>query len=54
MTTDPDVLDGFVEELRRPKMAIVVETAELYSHCAKAFRRGQVWQPDAWATFSTP
>ena len=52
MTTDPDVLDGFVEELRRPKMAIVVETAELYSHCAKAFRRGQVWQPDAWATFS--
>ena len=49
ITTDPDLLAGFTHELRTPKLAIVVETAEVYGHCAKAFRRGGVWQPDRWA-----
>lgn len=50
LTTDSSILDGFTAELRRPKLAIVVETAELYGHCAKAFRRSQMWQPDTWDT----
>jgi PPOX class probable FMN-dependent enzyme len=50
LTTDSRILDGFTAELRRPKLAIVVETAELYAHCAKAFRRSQMWQPDTWGT----
>ena len=49
LSTDPDLLAGFTGELRAPKMAIVIETAEIYGHCAKAFRRGVVWQPEAWA-----
>ena len=49
VTTDASILDGFTVELRRPKAAIVVEVAELYSHCAKSFRRGKVWQPESWA-----
>jgi PPOX class probable FMN-dependent enzyme len=49
VTTDAAILDGFTVELRRPKTAIVVEVAELYSHCAKSFRRGKVWQPESWA-----
>lgn len=49
ITVDPDILDGFTKELRPPKAAIVIETAEIYGHCAKAFRRGKVWDPDAWA-----
>lgn len=48
LTTDPDLLAGFTQELRTPKLAIVVETAEVYGHCAKAFRRGRMWQPDRW------
>jgi PPOX class probable FMN-dependent enzyme len=48
LTTDPDLLAGFTKELRTPKMALVIETAEIYGHCAKAFRRGAVWQPAAW------
>jgi PPOX class probable FMN-dependent enzyme len=48
LTTDPDVLSGFTKELRPPKLALVVETAEVFGHCAKAFRRGQVWSPDTW------
>jgi len=53
VTTDPGILAGFTEELRTPKAAIVIETAEIYGHCAKAFRRAQVWDPDAWAAFAT-
>ncbi len=49
LTTDAAILDGFTVELRRPKSAIVVEVAEVYSHCAKSFRRGKVWQPESWA-----
>jgi PPOX class probable FMN-dependent enzyme len=48
LTNDAQVLDGFTTELRRPKLAIVVEVAELYGHCAKAFRRGKVWDTAAW------
>ena len=50
LTTDSRILDGFTAELRRPKLAIVVETAELFVHCAKAFRRSQMWLPDTWGT----
>jgi len=49
ITTDAEILAGFTKELRPPKAAIVVETAEIYGHCAKAFRRGKVWDPEAWA-----
>jgi PPOX class probable FMN-dependent enzyme len=52
VTTDASILDGFTVELRRPKSAIVVEVAELYSHCAKSFRRGKVWHPESWADFA--
>lgn len=49
ITTDPDLLAGFTKELRTPKAAIVIETAEIYGHCAKAFRRGKVWDPSSWS-----
>jgi PPOX class probable FMN-dependent enzyme len=49
ITTDPEILSGFTKELRPPKAAIVIETAEIYGHCAKAFRRGKVWDQSAWA-----
>ena len=48
LTTDDDVLDLFVEELRRPTLAIVIEIEHVFNHCAKSFRRGQVWQPESW------
>ncbi len=52
LTTDPELLAGFTNELRPPKLAIVVETTEIYGHCAKAFRRGMMWQPDKWSEFA--
>jgi predicted pyridoxine 5'-phosphate oxidase superfamily flavin-nucleotide-binding protein len=52
LTTDADLLAGFTKELRTPKMAIVVEVAEAFGHCAKAFRRGHMWHPDEWVRFA--
>lgn len=48
VSTDPELLDGFTAELRRPKTAVVVDVDEVFIHCAKAFRRGEVWDPDSW------
>ncbi len=48
VTTDPAVLDLWSDELRRPTTAIVVRTDEVFMHCAKAFRRGRVWDPTSW------
>ena len=53
ITTDPELLAGFTNELRPPKAAIVVETAEIYGHCAKAFRRAKLWDPSSWEMLSS-
>lgn len=44
VTTDPRVLGAFPRELRTPVSAIVVETRELFLHCAKALRRSGIWE----------
>ncbi len=48
VTTDDGVLDRWTDELRRPTTAIVIRTDEVFMHCAKAFRRGNVWNPSSW------
>ncbi len=48
LTTAPEILELWAEEVRTPKVAVVIEVAAAFLHCAKAFRRGQVWQPDSW------
>jgi PPOX class probable FMN-dependent enzyme len=48
ITTDPSVLDLVTDDVRRPTTAIGVTVREAYIHCAKAFRRGGIWQPEAW------
>lgn len=52
LTTAGGVLDRTHPALRRPKMALVVEAEEVFAHCAKAFRRGRVWQPESWAALA--
>ena len=32
----------------RPVLAMVVEIDQIFSHCAKAFMRSQLWHPEAW------
>lgn len=45
---DPAVLDACEVEGKRPRVVVGVEVTEAYIHCAKAFRRAAVWQPDGW------
>jgi PPOX class probable FMN-dependent enzyme len=53
LTTDPELLDRWDGIIRRPKMAIVVTIDDVFLHCAKAFRRGEVWNPDSWERYTS-
>ncbi|MGB8860148.1 MAG: MSMEG_1061 family FMN-dependent PPOX-type flavoprotein [Ilumatobacteraceae bacterium] len=48
VTTDPDVLAEF-ELPKPPKTALVLQVATTFVHCAKAFLRSGMWQPEVWA-----
>jgi uncharacterized protein len=48
VSTDADLLGSFLPAMRTPKVALVVRAHEVFIHCAKAFRRGRVWDPAAW------
>ena len=51
ITTDPRILASF-ELPRMPKSAIGVTVEATYIHCAKAFRRGGMWDPNVWAALA--
>ena len=53
ITTDPAVLDACAVKDRRPKAAIGVTVTQQYMHCAKAFRRSELWNPQTWPDRST-
>jgi PPOX class probable FMN-dependent enzyme len=40
--------DAMVVKGHRPILALVVEVEEVFHHCAKAFLRSALWQPDTW------
>lgn len=46
LVNDPEILGEMRVEDRVPKLAIVVRVTEVFMHCAKAFRRSQLWNPD--------
>jgi uncharacterized protein len=55
ITIDPDLLGLCTEPTSdgrtptTPKAAVGVQITDVFIHCAKAFRRGGVWNPDSWA-----
>jgi hypothetical protein len=38
----------------RPRLALLVEVEEVFTHCAKAFLRANLWKPEAWPTDDLP
>ncbi len=46
ITTDPELLAMMAVKDRAPKIAIVVTIDEVFLHCAKAFRRSKLWDPE--------
>ncbi|MGW3999727.1 pyridoxamine 5'-phosphate oxidase family protein [Amycolatopsis sp. NPDC004772] len=53
LVADEPFFDELVVQGKRPKLAVVVEVEELYMHCAKAFLRSSLWQPETWPDRST-
>ena len=43
ITRDPELLASLVVQDRVPTVAIVVTVEEVFLHCAKAFRRSELW-----------
>ena len=43
---DPELLAGSVVEGKTPKLALLVEIDEVFTHCSKAFLRSQLWDPE--------
>ncbi|MEP5153933.1 pyridoxamine 5'-phosphate oxidase family protein [Planktotalea sp.] len=46
LTRDPDLLEQLSVHERAPRLAIVVKVDTVFIHCAKAFRRSKLWDPE--------
>ncbi|GAB0118193.1 pyridoxamine 5'-phosphate oxidase family protein [Acidisoma sp. 7E03] len=53
ISTEPDLLDRFIVQGKRPKTVILVTIETTYFHCAKAFVRSALWDPDRFVARST-
>ena len=47
ITRDPDLLALFAVKDRLPLTEIAVHVEEVFLHCAKAFRRSKLWDPES-------
>lgn len=48
ITRDPGLLQRMEMDGRLPKVAIVVEIDEVFTHCARSFLRSKLWDPASW------
>lgn len=48
LVSDADFFEALVVKGHHPILALVVEIEEVFYHCAKAFMRSQLWQPETW------
>ncbi len=48
ISRDPELLEKNSVNGRAPLFGILVEVEECYIHCAKAFIRSKLWDPDSW------
>ena len=46
ITDDESLLDDMAVKGKAPKLAIIVNVEEAFVHCAKAFRRSSLWDPE--------
>jgi PPOX class probable FMN-dependent enzyme len=47
-------LDQMIVKGNRPTLALVVEIEQVFFHCAKAFLRSSMWQPETWNPDAMP
>ena len=46
IVNDPELLAGSEVEGRTPKLALLIEIDEVFTHCSKAFLRSHLWDPE--------
>lgn len=46
LVVDPELLEAMSINGRSPKVAIVIKVTSVFMHCAKAFRRSHLWDPE--------
>ena len=45
---DAPFFDRLIVKGHRPVLVLLVEIDQIFFHCAKAFMRSDLWQPDSW------
>ena len=53
LVDDAPFFDDLAVHGRRPILAMVVEIETVFFHCAKAFSRSRLWDPESWAPTAT-
>jgi uncharacterized protein len=48
LTRDSELLSILRTKGDPPQLGLAIDVQEVYLHCAKAFMRGQVWDPSTW------
>lgn len=48
LVSDAPFFDEMVVKGHRPLLAVVVDVEDVFFHCAKAFLRSGLWQPETW------
>lgn len=54
LVSDAPFFDDLVVKGHRPILALVVEIHEVFFHCAKAFLRSRLWEPETWRPDAMP
>lgn len=54
LLSDAPYFDAMTVAGHRPVLAMVVEIDQIFFHCAKAFLRSALWQPETWAPDALP
>src|SRR5215475_747566 len=54
LVRDAAFFDRMVVKGHRPRLALVVEIEQIFFHCAKAFMRSSLWQPETWRPDALP
>lgn len=54
LVADAPFLDEMAVRGRRPLLALVVDIETIFFHCAKAFLRSRLWDPQTWQPEAAP
>ncbi|MGZ8179130.1 pyridoxamine 5'-phosphate oxidase family protein [Williamsia sp. SKLECPSW1] len=54
IVADAPYFDAMRVQGRRPILAVEIDVEEVFFHCAKAFMRAHLWEPDTWEPGALP